>query len=178
MKRLILALSLFPWSLNAWGAVIVVTDSDGTYPFTEIPNMLALLTPDVDIVTASPYHVDGGVKGVPAYRIFLSKGASLLYRILLKWDLHTYTAMFRAYRREVVDHVHTTASGFLMPAELLSNAILLGYTVSEYPTVLHVRRYGQSKARVAHIIVAHVRFQLRLLFRRAFCVKPIPRKVA
>lgn len=159
---------------HARGDIVVVTDSDGTYPFTEIPNMLALLTPDVDIVTASPYHTDGGVEGVPAYRIFLSKGASLLYRILLKWNLHTYTAMFRVYRREVVHSVPSMANGFLMPAELLSVAILLGYKAVEYPTVLHVRCYGQSKARVARIILAHVRFQLGLFFWRALCIKPIP----
>lgn len=153
---------------HAQGDVIVVTDSDGTYPFSEIPALLALLKPDVDVVTASPYHPDGGVEGVPASRIFLSKGASLLYRILLKWDLHTYTAMFRAYRREVVQRAPSTADGFLMPAELLSNAILSGYNVVECPTVLHVRRYGQSKARVARIILAHLRFQLTLLFRRLF----------
>jgi dolichol-phosphate mannosyltransferase len=159
---------------HAQGDVAVVTDSDGTYPFTEIPHMLALLAPDADIVTASPYHPNGGVEGVPAYRIFLSKGASLLYRILLKWDLHTYTAMFRVYRREIMRRVPSTADGFLMPAELLSNAILLGYKVAEYPTVLHMRRYGQSKAKVIRIILAHVRFQLSLPFRRVFGVKPIP----
>ena len=38
------------------GDVIVVTDSDGTYPFTTIPKMLELLTPDVDIVTSSAYY--------------------------------------------------------------------------------------------------------------------------
>jgi len=158
---------------HAQGDVIVVTDSDGTYPFSEIPALLTLLKPDVDVVTASPYHPDGGVEGVPAYRIFLSKGASLLYRILLKWDLHTYTAMFRAYRREVVQHVPSTADGFLMPAEFLSNAILSGYRVGEYPTVLHLRRYGQSKAKVLRIILAHVRFQLGLPFRRWFGVKSV-----
>jgi dolichol-phosphate mannosyltransferase len=158
---------------QARGRILFVTDSDGTYPFTEIPAMLALVTPDVDIVTASPYHPDGGVEGVPAYRIFLSKGASLLYRILLRWDVHTYTAMVRAYRREVAHRVPSVADGFLMPAEILSNAILLGYKAVEYPAVLHVRRYGQSKAKVARIILAHVRFQLELLFRRIVGIKPI-----
>jgi dolichol-phosphate mannosyltransferase len=106
------------------------------------------------------------VEGVPPYRIFLSKGASLLYRILLKWDLYTYTAMFRVYRRSVVDSVSTQANGFLMPAEMLANALLAGYRVAEHPAILHVRQYGQSKAKVVRIIWAHVRFQLRLLARR------------
>ena len=163
---------------HARGAVLVTTDSDGTYPFTEIPRMLALLTPQIDLVVASPYHPQGGVEGVPRYRLILSQGASLLYRMLLKWDLHTYTAMFRAVRREVALRTPSEATGFLMPAEFLANALLLGYRVAEFPTVLHVRRYGQSKARVARIILAHLRFQARLLGYRLTGRKPQPKKSA
>ena len=159
---------------NACGEVLVTTDSDGTYPFTEIPKMLALLTPDVDIVVASPYHPQGGVEGVPRYRLILSQGASLLYRVLLKWDVHTYTAMFRAVRREVAVRTPSEATGFLMPAEFLANALLLGYRVAEFPTVLHVRRYGQSKARVASVILAHLRFQMRLVGYRLTGRNPRP----
>lgn len=159
---------------HARGEVLVTTDSDGTYPFTEIPKMLALLTPEVDLVVASPYHPQGGVEGVPRYRLLLSQGASLLYRVLLKWDVHTYTAMFRAVRREVAQRTPSEATGFLMPAEFLANALLLGYRVAEFPTVLHVRRYGQSKARVARIILAHLRFQMRLIGYRLTGRKPRP----
>lgn len=159
---------------NAHGEVLVTTDSDGTYPFTEIPKMLALLTPDVDVVVASPYHPQGGVEGVPRYRLLLSQGASLLYRVLLKWNVHTYTAMFRVVRREVARRTPSEADGFLMPAEFLANALLLGYRVAEFPTVLHVRRYGQSKARVARIIRAHLRFQMRLISYRLTGRKPRP----
>lgn len=160
---------------QAQGEIIVTTDSDGTYPFTEIIPLLERLTPEVDIVTASPYHPQGGVAGVPRYRLILSQGASLLYRLLLDWRLHTYTAMFRAYRREAVQRVPSTANGFLMPAEWLSHAILLGYRVAEFPTVLHVRQYGQSKAKVLRIILAHLRFQARLIGLRLSGRRPTPR---
>jgi dolichol-phosphate mannosyltransferase len=63
--------------LNADGDIVVTVDSDGTYKFSEIPGLLSLLTSEVDIVTASPYHPQGGVVGVPAYRLFLSRGSSL-----------------------------------------------------------------------------------------------------
>jgi dolichol-phosphate mannosyltransferase len=151
---------------HARGDVIVTTDSDGTYPFTNIPAMLSLLQPGVDIVTASPYHPRGGVDGVPAYRIVVSKGASLIYRLLLDPHLHTYTAMYRAYRREVVECIPTTSDGFLMVTELLVGALMAGYRVVEYPATLRVRRYGQSKARVWRITRAHLRFQARVLMQR------------
>lgn len=151
---------------HARGDIIVTADSDGTYPFTTIPHMLALLTPGVDIVTASPYHPQGGVEGVPAYRLLFSKGASLMYRVLLDPHLHTYTAMHRAYRRQVIERVPTTSDGFLMVTELLVGALLAGYKAAELPAVLRVRRYGQSKARVWQITRSHLRFQARVLRRR------------
>lgn len=150
----------------ARGDIIVTTDADGTYDFAEIPALLEVMTPEVDLVTASPYHPEGGVEGVPAYRLILSQGASLLYRALLDRRVYTYTSMFRAYRRRVVERVRFQAPGYLSMAEILSEALLAGFRVGEFPAVLRVRRYGQSKARVAQIIRDHLRFQAGLLWRR------------
>jgi dolichol-phosphate mannosyltransferase len=148
------------------GEVVVCTDSDGTYPFTTIPEMLDLLVPGIDIVTASPYHPGGGIDGVPPYRIILSKGASLLYRIFVDPRIHTYTAMYRAYRRPVIENIPTQSNGFLMVTELLVGAVLEGYKVAEYPTTLRVRRYGQSKARLFSITLSHLRYQAKIIARR------------
>jgi dolichol-phosphate mannosyltransferase len=151
----------------ARGELIVTTDSDGTYDFAEIPRMLLAMGPEVDVITASPYHPQGGVEGVPAYRLILSQGASLLYRGLLDPHVYTYTAMFRAYRRRVIEQVRFSSPGYLSMAEILAEALLAGFVVAEYPAVLRVRQYGQSKARVARIIRDHLRFQARLLRRVA-----------
>lgn len=153
---------------QARGAIIVTADSDGTYPFAEIPALVAGLRPGVDVVTASPYHPAGAIENVPTYRVFISKGASLLYRLLVDWRIHTYTALFRAYRREVVEATgaRTTHDGFLMVTQMLVEAMLTGYRVAEYPTTLRVRRYGQSKARILRITRSHLRYQAGLIGRR------------
>lgn len=151
---------------HACGEIVVTTDSDGTYPFDTIPALLDKLTSHVDIVTASPYHPDGGIDGVPAYRLAFSRGASMLYRALVDPRLHTYTAMYRAYRRHVIERTPTMSDGFLMVTELMVGALLSGYKVAELPAVLRVRRYGQSKARVLQITRSHLRFQYRILLNR------------
>jgi dolichol-phosphate mannosyltransferase len=150
----------------ATGDVMVTTDSDATYRFEDIPALLDVLGPDVDLVTASPYHPRGGVDNVPAYRLFFSRGASFLYRLLVQWDLYTWTALFRAYRRDVVRAVPFTSSGFLAGTEILVNAIHAGYHAAEFPTVLRSRVHGVSKAKLARTIGAHLRFQGQLLRRR------------
>jgi dolichol-phosphate mannosyltransferase len=158
---------------NAAGEVIVTSDSDGTYGFDEIPALVSYLRPGIDIVTASPYHRQGGIENVPAYRIFLSRGSSLIYQIIVDRHIATYTALFRAYRREVVRRVPFHSPGFLAGTELMVNAMLMGYRVAEYPTVLHARQAGASKAKIIRIIRAHLRFQWSVLLRR-LKLAPLP----
>jgi dolichol-phosphate mannosyltransferase len=151
---------------NADGDILITVDSDGTYKFSEIPTMLSYLTPEIDIVTASPYHPDGEVVGVPAFRLFLSKGSSLIYRIFVNRHIYTYTCLFRAYRSEVVKRIHFNSDGFLAGTELLVSAMLNGYQVAEFPAVLHKRMNGVSKAKIVQTIFAHLRFQFRILLDR------------
>lgn len=148
------------------GDVVVTTDSDGTYHFSTIPSLLELLNGKVAIVTASPYHPKGEVVGVPGYRIFLSRGSSLLYRILLDWKVHTYTALYRAYRREVIDQIPFAADDFLGGTELMVKAMLKDYQVAEYPAALHRRMFGVSKAKLLKTIKSHLNFQTRLVLHR------------
>lgn len=150
---------------QACGEIVVTTDFDGTYSFDTIPQLIdRLLQDDVDIVTASPYHPWGAVEGVPGYRLLFSFGASLLYRILVNRHVHTWTALFRAYRKPVIEQISFQSDGFLAGTELLVNAIHAGFTVSEFPTVLHVRTFGQSSIKIARVTKAHLKFQARLLW--------------
>ena len=157
----------------ASGEIIVTVDSDGTYRYANIPEILAYMKPEVDIVTASPYHPEGRVDGVPAFRLFLSRGSSLLYRILLDWRIHTYTSLFRAYRSDVVKRISFESDGYLAGTELMVKAMLSGYHVVEYPTVLYRRMYGVSKAKIARTIYTHLRFQGKLLLHRLGLVRMI-----
>jgi dolichol-phosphate mannosyltransferase len=158
------------------GNIVVTTDSDGTYKFSQIPDLLACLKPDIDIVTGSPYHPAGGVQNVPRYRLILSQGASIMYRVLASWQVHTYTALFRAYRREVIERVPFESDGFLAGTELMVNAMLMGYQVGEYPAVLHSRQAGASKAKVVRIIRSHLKYQWRVLLWR-LGLMPLPRPI-
>jgi dolichol-phosphate mannosyltransferase len=150
----------------ARGRVIVTTDSDGTYRFSEIPALLSYLTHDIDMVTASPYHPAGSVESVSAYRLILSRGSSAIYRLLVDWRVHTYTCLFRAYRRQVIERVLFESDGFLAGTELLVKAMLMGYRVAEYPTELHSRVSGVSKAKLVPTVLAHLGFQMRVLSHR------------
>jgi len=149
------------------GEIICTTDSDCTYDPSQLLPLLSLMAEDVDIVTASPYHPKGLVKNVPVWRLFLSKGLSQIYRVVLPYKLYTYTSLFRAYRREVLEAIPITYSGFLGLVEIIAEATLCGYKVVEYPAELRSRVYGQSKLRVAKVIWSHLMYISKLMLRRS-----------
>lgn len=141
-------------------------DCDCTYDPHELRDMIPLLTEDVAMVTASPYHPKGRVRNVPGWRLSLSKAASFLYRRALRQKLYTYTSCFRAYRRSAVIDFELRETGFLGVAETLGRLDLSGETVVEYPTTLEVRLFGRSKMRIVRTIAGHLRLLARLLVLR------------
>ncbi|HLM60171.1 MAG TPA: glycosyltransferase [Pyrinomonadaceae bacterium] len=142
--------------------IVCSMDCDCTYDPHELKNMIPLLGDDVDMVTASPYHARGGVRNVPEWRLFLSKGASFLYRRALRSKLNTYTSCFRVYRRSSVVDLEIKEKGFLGVAELLGKLDLKGGKILEYPAVLEVRLFGFSKMKTARTIFGHLKLLSRL----------------
>lgn len=142
--------------------IVVTVDVDGTYPFEIIEPLLDAISNGADVATASPYHPDGGVDGVSASRLVFSRGASSIYRILVDRRIHTYTALVRAYRRDILDKSLSEHPGFLNVAETLVEARRHDAIVAEIPAVLAQREVGQSKARVMRITRAHLRYMASL----------------
>jgi dolichol-phosphate mannosyltransferase len=142
---------------KAQGDLVCTIDADCTYSPEGLKNLLSALTDTgADIAVASPYHPDGGVEGVPAWRLVLSKGCSGLYRLLSPLKLYTYTSIFRAYRAEVVRNVQFKGNGFVSASEILIAAGRQGYSVTEVPMVLRARTIGRSKMKVARTVASHL----------------------
>lgn len=152
------------------GDWIANLDSDCTYDPAILEPLLAFMENGADLVTVSPYHPNGRVVGVPAYRLFLSRAAGGLYRLILGANIHTFTAMVRVYRRDVYERIASPESGFTAVAEMMLRAIKQDLRVAEVPAELSVRRFGQSKLRIAKVIAGHLRLMTRLILRpRSFC---------
>jgi len=129
--------------------------------------MAELLTEGVDMVVASPYHPEGAVEGVPAWRLTLSRLASSLYRCLLHNKLHTYTSCVRVCRRRAVAELPQTHPGFVGIVELLWSLDARGGRILEHPARLTVRRFGQSKMRVTRTIYQHLKLLARIARHRS-----------
>jgi polysaccharide deacetylase family protein (PEP-CTERM system associated) len=154
--------------------IVCSMDCDCTYDPHELARMIPMLG-DADLVTASPYHREGGVRNVPQWRLFLSKGASFLYRRVLNSQLDTYTSCFRVYRKSSIEKLQPEENGFLGIAELLGRLDLSGGHIIEYPAVLEVRLFGSSKMKTIRTIGGHLRLLSRLAsekwFRKSTSIK-------
>jgi polysaccharide deacetylase family protein (PEP-CTERM system associated) len=142
--------------------IVCSIDCDCSYDPHDLMQMVPLLKDDVDLVTASPYHVQGKVMNVPNWRLALSKGASWLYRKVLRHQLSTYTSCFRVYRRSRVVDLQLKEFGYLGVTETLALLDLRGARIAEFPTTLRVRILGQSKMKVVRTIFGHLKNLWRL----------------
>jgi polysaccharide deacetylase family protein (PEP-CTERM system associated) len=150
--------------------VVASIDCDCTYDPHELGRMIPMLSEDVALVTASPYHPLGAVRGVPRWRLGASKTLSLLYRIVLRHKLHTYTSCFRVYRRQAVADITLQRGDFLGVAELVTRLDARTprgqRSIVEFPTTLSTRVVGRSKMRALRIAAAHIVLLTKVVLER------------
>ncbi|MEZ5966654.1 MAG: glycosyltransferase [Planctomycetota bacterium] len=140
----------------ARGELIAWLDSDLTYPPSLLGELARACDAGADMALASCYHPQGGVEGVPRWRLLVSRAASTGHRLTSGSRLHTFTSMVRVFRREVLDDCRPARGGFVGVTEILLRALRRGYRAVEVPAVLRRRRAGVSKMRVARVALGHL----------------------
>jgi dolichol-phosphate mannosyltransferase len=141
---------------QARAPIVCTIDSDCTYVPERLPELVRLVEEGADIATASPWHPDSVPAEGGTLRVALSRAVSGLYRFLIGREVHTFTCLYRAYRRDVVEKMPCRASGFSAPAELMLRGLLQGCRVRELPMQLGVRQFGKSKLRIGDAVLAHI----------------------
>jgi polysaccharide deacetylase family protein (PEP-CTERM system associated) len=157
--------------------IVCSIDCDCTYDPHELGRMIPLLTEGVDLVTASPYHPAGRVGNVAAWRLFLSKGLSRLYRLVLHQKLFTYTSCFRVYRRNTAIGISVERGGFFGITEMLGRLDLDGRRIVEFPATLEVRMLGRSKMKILPTIAGHLSLLIQLVGLRIRASRPGPSSI-
>ncbi len=141
---------------EARSPTVCTIDSDCTYPPERLPELVAMVDAGATIATASVWHPASGAADGSAWRLWLSRCVSGVYKRLLGQDVNTFTCLFRAYRSDALRSIRFRSDGFAAVAEIMLRAILVGHTVREVPMRLESRRFGESKLKVGDAILAHV----------------------
>ncbi|MGZ3707358.1 MAG: glycosyltransferase family 2 protein [Bdellovibrionota bacterium] len=151
--------------------VIITMDADNTHPAGLMLRMLRLIREGNDVVIASRYREGSHVRGLSAFRRFLSLVASWLFRVVFPMrGVRDYTCGYRAYRaasiKALVDKYHRqfiTERGFSCMVDILLRLRQEDLIFSEVPLVL---RYDQKPGVTKMKIAQTVTDTLKLLVRR------------
>jgi dolichol-phosphate mannosyltransferase len=137
--------------------IVVTMDADDTHAPGLISRMTMLIEEGNDVVVASRYAPGGRVLGVPLSRRVLSRGASLLFRMVHPVrGVRDYTCGYRAYRAGLLREAFArwgdefvSAPGFSCMVDILLKLHRLQAVVTEAPLVLRYdRKPGKSKMNV------------------------------
>lgn len=165
-----IATAILTGARNANDDLVAVIDADCTFDPVQLLNMLPHVKDGVDVVVASPFHTSGSTLHVPPWRLLLSRGATMLYRGLMRNKLTSYTSCFRIYRRELIAEMEVSNGGFCGITEILARLDLENRTVVEVPAVLQVRLLGQSKIRLLQVIGNHLRLLAKIFAARFLAI--------
>jgi len=162
-KNMGVAAALKTGIIEATNEIVCTIDADCSYDPLELSKMIPLLEDNIDMVTASPYHRDGFVFGVPRWRLCLSKTLSKMYHFILRHKLSTYTSCFRVYRRSSVLSLPCLYGDFRGIIEQLALLDIQGGSIREYPTTLQCRIFGHSKMKILKTIAGHLKLLLEII---------------
>ncbi len=92
----------FKVAIDEGADFIIEMDAGGSHNVEDIPKFLAKLDEGYSCVWGSRFIKGGGVKDLPMYRLFLSRGGTVLSNIVLGTKLRDMTSGFEAFKAEVL----------------------------------------------------------------------------
>ncbi len=147
----------------AKGDLTVTLDSDLTFHPELISKLLERYKKgDVDCVIGSP-SLEGYDKSVPFYRIFLSKGANMMYWMILGKKITAVSPIFRLYKTKKIKNLKLESNKFEINSEILFKLLKNKCKVDEIPAALTTRKYGVSKLNNRKEIINHLKLMLKMI---------------
>lgn len=92
----------FKIAIDEGADFIIEMDAGGSHNVKDIPKFLSKLDEGYSCVWGSRFIKGGGVKDLPVYRLFLSRGGTILSNLVLGTRLHDMTSGFEAFKADVL----------------------------------------------------------------------------
>lgn len=152
---------------------VIIMDADNTHNPEHIYQMFNHLQYGFDVVIASRYTPYSRIVGVNPYRQFLSKTASIVFKIMFPIrGVLDYSCSYRAYAaktlkmaKELYGNALIEERSFACMAEFLIKLRRLRILACEVPLILRYdRKLGSSKMEIAFTIIRTFRVISKLLF--------------
>lgn len=125
---------------NATKDLVFYTDGDGQYDVEELCRLMALLSPDVDVVVGyKTTRADTRSRAIAGY--LYRALANLLFRLKLK----DVDCDFRLMRKKVIAAVPLTCSSGAICIELMRQIQTKGFRIAQVPVTHLPRLHGRSQ---------------------------------
>jgi dolichol-phosphate mannosyltransferase len=126
---------------------LVTLDADLSHDPADVPRLLAALDAGADVAIGSRY-APGGKLDYQGWRLFLSRGANNVARMLLRLPITEYTTSLRAARLDrvppgLVETIEDDGYAFFLTAA--ARFVRQGLRVVEVPIHFRNRHHGRSK---------------------------------
>jgi glycosyltransferase involved in cell wall biosynthesis len=166
--------SAFEFAQQTDADVLVTIDCDGQHEPRLIPELVAALTDDVDIVSGSRYLKEhAGDNAAPEDRRRINRTITQEVNQRLGLRLTDAFCGFKAYRVSALRHLEITETGYAMPLQVWVQAVSAGLRIVEFPVprvYLDEKRSFGGSLDDASIRLAHYRDVLD----RAMVTHPVP----
>lgn len=147
-------------------------DSDLTNDPELIPMFASAVQGPVDVVKASRYIANGGMKGVPWFRQLISRVGNTIASRLCRVGIRDCTNGFRAVRLALLADVQLSERGFPSILEEVYLLKRLGARFSEVPYILSARQDKEAGSKFRYNFQTFYRY-----FKYCFLAAFVPAKV-
>ncbi|MDR3703706.1 MAG: glycosyltransferase family 2 protein [Candidatus Sulfopaludibacter sp.] len=119
---------------------VFYTDADSQYDVTELPLLLARMTPDTGLVNG--YKLE---RRDPAHRVWIGSAYNFCARLLFLIRIRDIDCDYRLIRRALLDKIQLTSTSGAVCVELVRKLELSGWRVDEVGVHHYERLYGRSQ---------------------------------
>ena len=128
------------------GDAVVIVMADGSDDPRDIVLYYRVLEAGYDCAFGSRFMPGAIVRDYPRLKLVINRAVNLGIRLLFRHGYNDTTNAFKAYRREVIEHVHPLVSPhFNLTVELPLKAATRGFSYAIVPTSWSNRAAGESK---------------------------------
>jgi glycosyltransferase involved in cell wall biosynthesis len=120
--------------------LIFYTDGDAQYDPTELADLWAKMTPEVDLVNG--YKIS---RADPLHRIVIGRTYHYIVSILFGLKLRDVDCDFRLMRRRIFDRIDLEKTSGIICVEMMKKIQDGGFTVAEVPVHHYHRAFGRSQ---------------------------------
>ena len=146
--------------------IIITKEADNTSDLSVLNKMIEMTEKGYDLVLASCYAKGGGIRGISFYRLFFSRCANLLLKVLFPISgVNTYSSFYRVYKPALIKRAFTVYGDnfirekrFTCMAEILIKFDKIGARTIDVPMILNVgNRKDHSKMKVLKTMQDYLR---------------------